>query len=384
MIRIATNRSGAGLAALTLAASVALSTGRAHAAEYRISVVMGTTGPSAFVAVPATNAMKIAEDDLRAEGLFGTDTLKVTYEDNRSDKQEAITLLNKIAQDKSTLVFIGPVSSSEALAAAPAAVSLKVPLFTTGTNPAILAAGEWAFKISENADDFIRPLGDYIGKVVRPKACYLISIRDNEAYLVYSKVFKEGVTAAGTRIVGEDTILSSESNFAALATKIVDSGADCLYVSTPPELGANLIVQARQAGMARQTVLVGNQNMASDKYTAIGGKAVEGTYLIAEFSPFSDSAVARDFVKKYSARYNSLPDAWAAVGYSMMKIAAHAVKNAGPNPTRESVRAALAASKDVPVVIGSGKFSLDAKRVPHFGAVVLQIKDGKVAPPATR
>lgn len=368
----------------TALAAAALMPLAASAADHRISVVMGTTGALAFVGVPATNAMKIAEEDLRAEKFFGSDSLKVTYEDNRSEKQEAITLLNKVAQDRGNLLFIGPVSSSEALATAPAAVSLKMPLFTTGTNPAILDAGEWAFKVSENADDFVRPIGDYIGKVVKPKSCYLVSIRDNEAYLVYSKVFKEGVTAAGTRIAGEDTILSTESNFAALATKIVGSGADCLYVSTPPEVGANLVVQARQAGMSPRTVLVGNQNMASDKYTNTGGKAVEGTYLIAEFSPNSDNAVTKEFVRKYTARFGSTPDAWAAVGYSMMKIAAHAVKNAGPNPTREAVRAAMASLKDVPVVIGNGKFTMDKNRVPRFGAVILQIRDGKVMPPAAK
>ncbi len=378
------NRRHTAFTALRLATATAalVCAGAALAAEHRIVVVMGLTGPSAFVAVPATNAMKIAEEDLKAEGFFGKDTLKVTYEDNRSDKQEAITLLNKVAQDKANLMFIGPVSSSEALAAAPAAVSLKIPLFTTGTNPAILAAGEWAFKASENAEDFVRPIGDYIGKTVKPKACYLTSIRDNEAYLVYAKVFKDAVVAAGTKIVGEDTFLQSESNFAALATKIVASGADCLYVSTPPEVGANLVVQARQAGLPAKTVIVGNQNMASDKYTAIGGKAVEGTYLMAEFSPFADSAAARDFVRKYTLRYRSLPDAWAATGYSMMKVAAHAIKAAGPNPTREAVRAAMAATRDVPVVVGGGKFSLDRNRVPHFGSVILQIKDGKLVSPA--
>jgi branched-chain amino acid transport system substrate-binding protein len=361
-----------------MAASALLVPTLAVAAERKIAVVMGTTGAFAFVAVPATNGMKIAEEDLRAEGFFGQDKLTVTYDDNRSDRQEAITLLNRVARDSSTLMFIGPVGSSEALAVGPAAAALKMPMFTTGTNPAILAAGDWVFKAAENAEDFVRPIGDYIGKKVKPKACYLTAIRDNEAYLVYAKVFKDAVTAAGVRIVGEDTFLSSESNFAALATKIVASGADCLYVSTPPEVGANLVVQARQAGLPAKTVVVGNQNMAGDKYTAIGGKAVDGTYLMAEFSPYSDDPASKEFVRKYSARYGSLPDAWAATGYSMMKVAAHAIKAAGPNPTRESVRAAMAATRDVPVVIGNGKFSLDQNRVPHFGSVILQIRGGKV------
>lgn len=377
--RQAFNLSAKSGAAIVAATAALLCAPAAWSAEHRIAVVMGVTGLDAFVGVPATNAMKLAEEDLRAEKFFGNDTLKVSYEDNRSDKQEAITLLNRVAQDRANLMFIGPVSSAAALATGPAAAALKIPMFTTGTNPAILNAGEWVFKVSENAEGFIKPIGDYIGKVVKPKSCYLTSIRDNEAYLVYSKVFKEGVTAAGTKIAGEDTFLSSESNFAALATKIVASGADCLYVSTPPEAGANLVVQVRQAGLPASTVIVGNQNMASDKYISIGGKAVEGTYLMAEFSPYSDSPAAKEFVRKYSAKYGSLPDSWAAVGYSMMRIAAQAIKNAGATPTRETVRAAMAASRDVPVLIGSGKFNLDKDRVPHFGVRIFQIKDGKVA-----
>lgn len=370
------------IAMLALAAIAAtLCMGAAHAAERQIAVVMGTTGNGAFVGVPATNGMKIAEDDLRAEKFFGNDTLKVTYDDNRSDKQEAITLVNRIAQDKNNLMILGPTSSAEALAAAPAAAQLKIPLFTPGTSPAILNNGDYVFKVAENAEEFVKPLAAYITKTVKPKSCYLVAIRDNEAYLVYAKTFKEAITAAGVKIAGEDTIISSESNFAALATKIVSSGADCIYVSTYPEVGANLVVQSRQAGLPANTVIVGNQNMTSEKFTSIGGKAVEGTYLLAEFTPFSENAVAKEFVRKYQAKFNSLPDGWAAVGYSMMKIAANAVKNAGANPTRDGVRAALAASRDVPVMIGNGKFSLDKNRVPHYGVMVLQIKNGKIAAP---
>src|SRR5690606_33126704 len=118
--------------------------------------------------------------------------------------------------------------------------------------------------------------------------------------ILYSRIFKEAVTAAGTVIAAEDTILSTDSDFTALATKIVNSGADCLYVSTYPEVGANLVVQARQAGLPAETVIVGNQNMASDRYINTGGSAVEGTYLLAEFSPHAESDLTRDFITKYT------------------------------------------------------------------------------------
>lgn len=62
-----------------------------------------------------------------------------------------------------------------------------------------------------------------------------------------------------------------------------------------------------------------------------------------------------------------------------MTVVAHALKAAGPNPTRESLRDALAKTKDVPVVIGTGKYSY-VNRIPTYGSTFLMVKDGKFVP----
>ena len=50
---------------------------------------------------------------------------------------------------------------------------------------------------------------------------------------------------------------------------------------------------------------------------------------------------------------------------------------ASPNPTREKVRNALAKTKNVPVVAGSGAYSFDDNRLPHYGAAFLVVKGGE-------
>lgn len=374
------------IGAAALLATSALAGNAVSAAEFKATVVMAQTGGAAFVGVPAVNAMKLAQQDLEEQGFWGDNTFSVTYEDNRTDKQEAITLLNRVAADEEMLMYIGPVASSEALAVGPAANDLGITMYTTGTNPDILASGDWAFKSAENAEDFVVPLGEFIATKIKPSSCYLISIRDNIAYVKYSEAFAKGLDAGATSVSGEDTILSTDSDFTALATKIVSSESDCIYVSTPPEVGANLIVQLRQAGMPAETVIASTQNAASPSFFETGGSAVEGTYIIAEFSPNADSEITADFVADYTEAYGQAPDSWAAVGYSMMMVAAHSIKaaadEAGGVPSREQVRNAMASATDIPVVIGEeGKYSVGEGRVPTFGAVILQLRDGKAVKP---
>jgi branched-chain amino acid transport system substrate-binding protein len=232
--------------------------GPAAAQEVRIGVVMATTGTFAFVGVPVVNAVRLAHDELTASGGYGSARVSIMFEDNRSNTQEAIALINRMATRDNAALVIGPVSSGEAMAAAPVAVNLQIPMFTTATTPEVLRAGPWVFKISEVAEQYMLPLARHIVEQVHPHACVLVFIRDNDGYIRQKDIFRDAIRAGGVTIAAEESILAADSDFTALATNIAASHADCLFLSTPPEQGANVVIQARQAGMPANTVLIGN------------------------------------------------------------------------------------------------------------------------------
>jgi branched-chain amino acid transport system substrate-binding protein len=362
-------------------ALVALTAGAASAQEVKLGVVLSNTGTFAFVGAPVINAIRMAHEEYTAANYFGATKVTLMVEDNRSDKQEALTLINRMATRDNAIMVIGPVSTGEAMAAGPVAVDLKIPLFTTATAPDVLKAGPWVFKVTETAEQFMTPLGRFVAERAKPKSCSMVFIRDNEGYVRQSTILRDALKANGVNIAGEESILAADSDFTPIATKIVNSKADCVYLGTPPEQGANIAIQLRQAGMPANTVLIGNTGMSSTRYVTTGGKMIDGTYLPAEFVPAGVNDIGRKFIENYTKKYNTPPDSWAAVGYSMYLIAANAIKAAGPNPTRDGVREAMGKTKNLPVVIGQGTWSVDQDRIPTFGAAVLQIKDGKFIKP---
>jgi branched-chain amino acid transport system substrate-binding protein len=121
--------------------------------------------------------------------------------------------------------------------------------------------------------------------------------------------------------------------------------------------------------------------MASERYVRAGGAAVNNTYIPAEFVPTGVNEMARNFVANYTRRFGSAPDPFAAEGYTMMLVIANAIRTAGANPTRDAIRQAIAATRDLPGVLGQGRISIDENRVPSFGSVVLALRDGRWVQP---
>lgn len=346
----------------------------ALADDVKIGVVVSTTGTYAFVGEPLVNGMKLAAEEITAAGGWGGHNVEIVYQDNRSDKQEAISLITRMAEAENADIVIGPIATSEAMATGPLANDLKIPMFTTATSPAVLEVGPYIFKSTETADAYMAPVADHVASL-NPETCFLVSIRDNEGYIRQRNVFREIMETAGVAISGDESILAADTDFTALSTKIVSAEPSCLFVTAPPEQAANIIIQARQAGLEPDTILASDSGAGSQKYIDAGGGAVEGTFFPASFVA-SASETATAFSTAYEAAYGSAPDIWAATGYTMMETVANAIRNAGDDVNRETMRDAMAATNDLPVVMGQGKLTFDENRVPHMGGIAMQIKAG--------
>lgn len=363
--------------ALILAASTMLMSATASSAdkEVKVGVPIAVTGPFVFSAVPMRNAMALAEEQLVADKFFGD--LKVTfiYDDTAGDKNQATTLVTRMAEYDKVDLILGPTSSVESFAALPVAQANGTPALTSSSAD-VTTVGDWIFKASATPYTIMAALAERVLADLKPKKIAYVFNRDNDAYIAQKDGLKRVLEPAGVETVAEETIVGTDIDFTAIATKLASMDIDTLVIATTAELSANVIIQAKMAGLSEDVRILGTPSMASNKFLEVGGAAVEGTIFVADWFLGTDSEINKRFVTEYTARFGTPPDVFAALGYTQFMEGATAIKNAGPDYDRESIRKAIASLTDMPTILGNGSLTITEGRTPTYGGYVLTVKDG--------
>ena len=347
--------------------------------EYTVAVEVALTGTYAWVGVPSHEGLLVGLDEVNSSGMLGAGKIKLTVEDTGSEKAQAITLINRFQSRDNVLLVLGPSSSSEGVAIAPVANDLKIPLLTTtAVSDAINKSGIWAFKTPSSPSVIIGEVAKYAADNLRVKSAALVWGRDNDGQVGQKNAAAAYFKSHGVNVVAEESVLTTDTDFLALITKITTQNPDGIFLALTAEQAASFIIQARQGGIDPKVRFIGVPNMGAEQFTTIGGKAVEGSVFVADYFPNLQTPENQRFVAEYKKRYNRLPDNGAALGYTAIMIAAAAIKAAGPQPTREKVRAALAKTKGMKTILGRGEFSYDENRGALYGAVILTVKNGKI------
>ncbi|MGF7162507.1 branched-chain amino acid transport system substrate-binding protein [Rhodoligotrophos appendicifer] len=360
-------------------AGAVLSAGPVLSAEIPIGLMHALTGNVGFVGTTMANGAILGAEEINKNKVLGDDTIKLIVEDTASDRNQAMNLVTKLATADKALMIVGPTSSIESLASAPVANEQGIPLYTLALSSDIFKSGPWAFKGLVGTSAYMKPVGEYIVGTLKPKRVAIIFDRQNDSTVTQKKFLKEDLEKNGIEIVSENGILGTDTDFSVIATQVVGEKPDAVFVAAQAHVGANVLAQLRQAGLPKETQLIGSMNMAAPTLIKLGGDAVEGTLLVGDFAPDgSTNQESKDFVAAYTARFGTAPDNFAAGGYAQMKVVGTILKELGPNPTREQVRDKLtSAVKNVPVVLGTGSYSIGEGRQVEYTPVLLKVEGGK-------
>lgn len=319
------------------------------------------------------NGVEMAADEINKAGGINGRQIQIVVEDDQGEPNKAATVVSKLVNQDKVHAVLGEVASSNSLAAAPKAQEAKVPMISpSSTNPGVTQVGDYIFRVC-----FIDPFqGEVMAKFAAnnlkaKRAAILYDFNSDYSRGLY-QFFKRSFTSQGGEIVSEQSYTQRDRDFSGQLTAIRSSNPDVIYV--PGYYGEVGVIANQTKQLGIKAPLLGGDGWDSPRLWELGGQALNGYYISNHYSVDDPSPAIQKFVADYRTRFNTLPDALAALGYDSMNVLADAIKRSGGTESVK-LRDAIAATKNFPGVTGS--ITIDADRNAVKPAVVLKLQDLK-------
>ncbi len=322
----------------------------------------------------ALNGMLLAVGEINRNGGVNGRQLDVVIEDDQGSPERAAGLVTKmVGQDKVVAVIAGGASGSS-LAAAPRAQAAKIPLISpSATDPAVTRTGDYIFRVCYTDNFQGEVMARFSTRALKAKKAAIMVDFNNPYSRGLSEFFETSFTKLGGQIVSKQSYAQGDPDFRGQLSAIRNEEPDVIYI--PGYYGdVGLIAkQARQLGLAQP--LLGGDGWDAPELWALGGTAINGSYISNHYSADDPSVLIQQFVTNYKLLYNNLtPDAHAALGYDALKFLVAGIQRVGTTEGPR-VREALSQTKDFAGV--TGVISLDAERNAVKPAVVLKLQDAR-------
>lgn len=338
-----------------------------------IGEVGSLTGSEAAFGISTRNGIELAIEEVNAAGGVKGKKLAVRVYDDQSKPEEAASATARLITQDKVVAILGEVASSNSLAMAPKAQEAKIPMISpSSTNPKVTEVGDYIFRVC-----FIDPFQGYVmaryaHDSLKFSKVAILTDKKSAYSEGLTEVFQKKYSEMGGRIVGVEAYAKGDTDFRAQLTNIKKLKPEGLYVPGYYQDVALIAEQAKELGLT--VTMMGGDGWDSEKLFELGGTAVEGSYVSNHYSADDPSPRVQEFIKKYQAKFGSVPDSLAALGYDSAKVLVEALKRA-TDSTGPNLKEALAQTKDFPGVAGT--ITLDDKRNPVKPAVVLKVEGGK-------
>ena len=330
------------------------------------------TGDVASYGTAEQKGAQLAVDEINKAGGVDGKQIEVTDKDNKSELSEAATVSTNLVTQAKVNAIVGPATSGSTGAAVTNAAKASVPLVTpSGTQDDLTKGQEYLFRATFIDSFQGKILSKYVTDNLKAKKVVLYYDNSSDYAKGMAKAFQEAYKG---EIVATETFASKDTDFQAALTKFKDKDFDALVVPGYYTEAGKIVNQAR--GMGIDKPIVGGDGFNSEEFIAQATPAAAtNVYYVSGYSTSGDmTEKAKKFLDAYKAKYNEEPSMFSALAYDSVYMVAEAAKGA---KTSVDIKDNLAKLKDFEGVTGS--ITMDKDHNPVKSALMLGLKDGKVA-----
>lgn len=340
--------------------------------------ILSLTGGAAPYGEDNRRGLELALEVINENGGILGKPVELDIQDSAGDSAQAVTLARRFAGDTKVAGILGPTRTGETVAVSKILPELQIPMMSVGsTGDWRSAAGEfnqWTFRSTRVDTYLIEPLLRAAKDKFGVKTVAVIYTSNDDYSVSVEPVYEEAIKSLGLQLVAKESQTGGDTDRSAQLTKIKGMNPDALIINTLSTDAPSIAEQARRVGLNAR--FIGTAGFSNPGTWKLASEAtLDGTLVGDNFYVGSSRPVVAEFVRRYRAKFNAEPPAYAAYAYDGLLVLADAVKRSGGQASREAVRDALASTRDFEGVLGTLNYrgSGDADKP----AVILTIAKGQ-------
>ena len=273
------------------------------------------TGPNASYGMAVKVGMEVAVEEINAKG---GQQVALKFEDDEADGEKAVAGYNRL-KDWGMQFYGGAVTTGGCLAIAPEAVNDQIFMLTpSGSAVDIAMSGSNVFQMcftdpNQGANAALlmseKQLGTKIGMIYDSSDAYSAGVADG---------FKTKAAELGLEIVCDTSFTQdSKSDLSTQVTQCKDAGADLVFLPIYYTEASQVLTYANKIGY--EPTFFGCDGM--DGILTVEGfdlALAEGLSLMPPFDANASDEATKNFVSKFTAKLDVVPNQFAADGYDVI------------------------------------------------------------------
>jgi branched-chain amino acid transport system substrate-binding protein len=292
--------------------------------------IVGVVGPwKQGYGLQNLQGVQLAVEEINRTGGINGHALRVVERDDEGEGAKAARIAQDFVASPSISAVIGHVNSSGMLSAAPVYDGQLAAVATSATSPDLTGISSWVFRIISSDSLNGIALANFASRFGQRGPTSVAVLYENNTY-------GRGLADSFRRsfhgeILSLDPINadlpSAEPYIAYLKTR----KPKIVFVAGRVASGLKILQEAKRQGF--NPIFVGGdgwQGILADTATS------EGAYIGMSFTPEDPSPAARAFVVSFRKKFNTVPDAHAALAYDATRLIAQALKEKGAD--RRAIR----------------------------------------------
>lgn len=341
----------------SLAAGATTAPSSAAPEPIKLAAILSTSGPSAPLGVPESNAVKLAEREINAHGGINGRPVQFDIVDDGAKADVAAQLATQMIASGHVAIFCGTRTDTSAAVARVTSAANVLQVYTTPTESLWhTPRGVVKNVFQVNPRDQLEAISLLSFAKSRLHAKNVAILHDENLYGTGGATIAAAeAKALGINVAAQESYPGTATDFTPQIVKLRGAKPDAVVLwgaTTTPGLA---IKAARTLGL--NVPILGSSGILSPAILNVAGGGAAGEVYSASPLAGAPSAEQRAFASLYDKEYHQPIVSFAANGWDAVQIIFAALREAKGKTDGRSLASALEGGKELPLVDGTYKFS---------------------------